>query len=29
VQETVGDALARMCDVDVDAVDVTVVELSR
>jgi uncharacterized alkaline shock family protein YloU len=27
VQERVGDALARMCDVAVDAVDVTVVEL--
>lgn len=29
VQERVGDALARMCAVDVDAVDVAVVELVR
>jgi uncharacterized alkaline shock family protein YloU len=29
VQERVADALARMCDVEVDAVDVTVEELVR
>jgi len=29
VQERVADALARMCDVDVEAVDVTVEELVR
>jgi uncharacterized alkaline shock family protein YloU len=29
VQERVADALARMCDVEVDAVDVTVEELDR
>jgi uncharacterized alkaline shock family protein YloU len=29
VQERVADALARMCDVAVDAVDVTVEELDR
>ncbi|MFZ0341813.1 MAG: Asp23/Gls24 family envelope stress response protein [Gaiellaceae bacterium] len=29
VQERVGDALARMCDVEVDAVHVTVEELVR
>jgi hypothetical protein len=29
VQEEVGRALARMCDVEVDAVDVAVVELTR
>jgi uncharacterized alkaline shock family protein YloU len=29
VQERVADALARMCDVQVDAVDVTVEELDR
>ena len=29
VQERVGDALERACDVAVDAVDVSVVELSR
>ncbi len=29
VQEKVGDTLARMCDVEMDAVDVAVVELSR
>ena len=29
VQERVADALARMCDVEVDAIDVTVVELER
>ena len=29
VQERVADALARMCDVEVEAIDVTVVELER
>ena len=29
VQEKVADALARTCDVEMDGVDVTVVELSR
>jgi len=29
VQESVGEALARMCGVEVDAVDVAVVELTR
>jgi uncharacterized alkaline shock family protein YloU len=29
VQERVADALARMCDVEVDALDVTVEELDR
>ena len=29
VQERVADALGRMCDVDVEAVDVTVEELTR
>ena len=29
VQERVADALARMCDVEVEAVDVTVEELER
>jgi len=29
VQERVADALARMCDVEVDSVDVTVEELDR
>ncbi len=29
VQERVADALARMCDVEVEAVDVTVEELDR
>jgi uncharacterized alkaline shock family protein YloU len=29
VQERVADALARMCDVEVEAVDVTVQELDR
>ena len=29
VQERVADALARMCDVEVDAVDVTVEEIVR
>jgi len=29
VQERVADALVRMCDVEVDAVDVTVEELDR
>ena len=29
VQDEVADALARMCDVEVDAVDVTVEELDR
>ena len=29
VQEQVADALARMCDVEVEAIDVTVVELER
>jgi uncharacterized alkaline shock family protein YloU len=29
VQEQVAEALARMCDVEVDAVDVTVEELDR
>jgi uncharacterized alkaline shock family protein YloU len=29
VQERVADALARMCDVEVETVDVTVVELER
>jgi uncharacterized alkaline shock family protein YloU len=29
VQERVADALARMCDVEVEAVDVTVEELVR
>jgi len=29
VQEQVGDALARMCGVEVDGVDVAVVELTR
>jgi uncharacterized alkaline shock family protein YloU len=29
VQEQVADALARMCDVEVDAIDVTVMELER
>ena len=29
VQEQVADALARMCDVEVEAVDVTVEELDR
>jgi uncharacterized alkaline shock family protein YloU len=29
VQQRVADALARMCDVEVDAVDVTVEELDR
>ncbi len=29
VQERVADALARMCDAEVESVDVTVVELTR
>jgi uncharacterized alkaline shock family protein YloU len=29
VQERVADALGRMCDVEVEAIDVTVVELER
>jgi uncharacterized alkaline shock family protein YloU len=29
VQESVGEALGRMCEVEVDAVDVSVVELDR
>ena len=29
VQESVADALARMCDVEVEAVNVTVLELER
>jgi uncharacterized alkaline shock family protein YloU len=29
VQERVADALTRMCDVEVEAIDVTVVELGR
>ena len=29
VQERVADALARMCDVEVEAIDVTVEELVR
>jgi len=29
VQERVADALTRMCDVEVEAIDVTVVELER